>query len=80
MNSLIIGIAELLKGVLILGVVILSIIGLIYIFQLIKRKSDIIPSKEYVRDLPEYFSPSLVSLLLDNSIEPSTDYTASIEY
>lgn len=79
-ESLIIGITSLLRGILLISISIFLILGLIYIFQLLKRKSDIISSKEYVRDLPEYFSPAIVSLLLDNSIEVATDYTASIAY
>lgn len=65
---------------LILSFSIVIITGLIYLFQKIKKKSDIIHTKGYIRDLPEYFSPAIVSLLLDCSIEPSTDYNACIAY
>lgn len=62
------------------GVIIYGIAGVIYVFQILKRKSSIISSNEYVRELPETFPPAVASLLLDSSIETTTDYTATIAY
>lgn len=45
----------------------------------VRRKSEMVESKDYVRDLPEYFPPAIASFLLDLSIE-TTDYTATIAY
>lgn len=80
LNLLLTNTIGLFRAVFMLGVVIYGVIGLIYLFSILKRKSDIIPTDEYTRELPEYFPPAIASLLLDLSVETTTDYTATIAY
>ncbi len=63
-----------------LGVIIHIIAGLVFLFVELNRKFSILNSNIYIRELPEYFPPALASLLLDSSIEVTTDYTATIAY
>lgn len=63
-----------------LGIITYSIIGLVYLFSIINRKFSILSFEQYTRELPEYFPPAIASLLLDLSVETTTDYTATIAY
>lgn len=60
--------------------VIFTIIGLVYLFLILRRKSEMVSNTNYVRELPKYFPPAVASLVLDLSIENTTDYTATIAY
>ncbi len=67
-------------GFLSLGLIVYTILGIIYLFTIIRRKSDMIKENDYTRELPKYFPPAIVSLILDLNIENTTDYTATIAY
>ncbi len=43
----------------------------------VRRKNEIIKNKNYKRDIPNV-PPAIASMLLDNSVEITTDYTATI--
>ena len=47
---------------------------------MINRRFSRIKTDIYTRELPKYFPPAIASLLLDLSIETTTDYTATIAY
>lgn len=62
----------------ILGIIIYSIFGIVVMMSKKKRKADMVEDQSYVRDIPTNLAPAIASILLDSSIEVTTDYTATI--
>lgn len=64
---------------LVLGMV-LFIGFLICLYNSFIRKNNTIGTKEYYRDIPNSYSPAIVSAILDLNTEITTDYPATISY
>lgn len=77
--NIIVSIGYILLLLVLLTLVIYGIIGIIYLFIKIKNYKSRLDTDIYVRELPKYFPPAIVSFLFDLNVE-SKDYTATIAY